>query len=398
MVAFAVGGGVLYFQQPTSQNPSIVREVKVDVPLRQVNEEVFDNNDNLFVLFLDGEEELTERQEDIKKLVSRLKAEPSMHRVTYYYNVRKEGDPAVPDGSGPAEEQGAASPVKCVMYKGQRKDVMRVSPDAVQVDAITEFFTAKTEKLKKEMRELVVARVSEDTFAEDVVEGSTIDRPILLQMYEDTCFLCFLMRPFINSIAKMFQEAGVPLRIKRLNIEKNDFPDRCPVARGTPTFVLFCGTEREGHKWDEFKPKELVERISTDFAQFLPDSVLDKMDEYQGLVSKRFQLFTQLVMWTIELNKLEAIITATPSGAGAGQPAEGGDEEENTFSSLVSEMMLKDMKRTDMLLENIEYLQNEIDDVEHDATLLGITLAERVMAGEKAEEDALRKGAGRWRR
>merc|ERR1719367_144586 len=112
------------------------------------------------------------------------------------------------------------------------------------------------------MKTLDVPLVSGNSFVEDVINESSPSRPVLVQIYEDTCFLCFLMRPFVHSLAGLFADHKVPLSLKRLNIEKNDFPDGCPVARGTPTFVLFRGAGVAPDKWEEFKPKELVEKVS----------------------------------------------------------------------------------------------------------------------------------------
>mmetsp|Transcript_59998 Transcript_59998/g.194530 ORF Transcript_59998/g.194530 Transcript_59998/m.194530 type:complete len:89 (-) Transcript_59998:81-347(-) len=47
----------------------------------------------------------------------------------------------------------------------------------------------------------------------------------------------------------------------------------------------------------------------------------------------------------------------------------------------------QDMRRTDLLLENLAYLQREVDEVEHDAALLGIMLAESVQKREKDEDE-----------
>lgn len=388
-----VGSGLLFFNQPELLGGP--KEITVQVPIKQVSEEVFDTSDNLFVIFLESAEELEARQADIEKVIRAAKAEPSLHRVAYYYNARKEGDPPIPQGDGPEPKEGTAPPLQCVLYKGQRKSVLRVPVEELDLEPIKAFFEVTVEKVSKELRELPVGRVSAATFSEDVLAGSSVAEPVLMQMYEDTCFLCFLMRPFINSLGVLLKEHKVPLRIKRLNIERNDFPDGCPVARGTPTFVLFCGSDFEPHKWDEFKPKELVERLSKDFAQFLPDSLLDTLDEYQGLVSKRFQLFTQLVLWTIELQKLESILSAATPGMPA---AEGSDEEESTFGAVVAEMMGKDMQRTDLLMENIEYLTKEIDEAEHDAVLLGVNLAEQVMLREMVDAEAAAAEAKKRRR
>merc|ERR1719343_1313406 len=124
------------------------------------------------------------------------------------------------------------------MYKGQRKTVLRIGAE-VPKDQIVEFYTPVSETLAEGVNSagMAVHRVSGTCFAEEVVAASSPTKLVLLQMYEDTCFLCFLMRPFVNSLAQLFASYSLPIVVKRLNIEKNDFPVGCPVARGTPTFV-----------------------------------------------------------------------------------------------------------------------------------------------------------------
>jgi len=275
------------------------------------------------------------------------------------------------------------------MYKGQRKAVLRMGGELPR-KKVLDFFSAVSEDLAESARKLGVPRVSGATFEQDVLADSR-ERPVLLQLYEDTCFLCFLMRPFVNSIAKLLEEQEVPLKIKRLNIERNDFPDYCPVARGTPTFVLFSGEAAD--KWEEFKPKELVEKLSAVYPQ-LPERTYAQMDELQGAVSRRFQLFTQLVMWTTELQKLEALVAESAPGAKRPPPpppplAEDGKEEEGGFQECLSETMAKDLRRTDCLPENLLHLQKEVDEVEHDAALMGAMLAEAIIRREQAEAQSL---------
>merc|ERR1712150_167119 len=355
---------------------------QVSVTMSRIDDEVFDTKDNLFVVFLDKAEDLTDRRQDIDRVVNALKAESTLHRLSFYYNVRKEGDPPLPNsGKTPCDGDTDKPPLRCAMYKGQRKQIIEVGPEVPTKDIVT-FYKALVEKKQASWDKLEVRKVSGDTFYEDVVVASSPGAPILVQLYEDTCFLCFLMRPFVNSVAKLLADNGVPLRIMRLNVEKNDFPDDCPVARGTPTFIVFRGEKDPGRKWEEFKPKDFVDRICKEYTS-LPQAVVDQMDEMQTLVSKRFQAFTQLVMWTIELQKLETTLMEA-SGTTKSSTEEDSSDEDSLFNTLISEMMSKDMKRTDLLYENLEYLQREVDEVEHDAVCMGIKLAELV---QKKEEE-----------
>jgi len=358
-------------------------ETEVDVEFQPVTEEVFDARDNLFVFFLDSAEELTERHNALQRIMRDLVREPSLKRVTFYYNVRKEGDPPLPDSGQEAE--GSVKPIRVVMYKGQRKNILQVG-DELPKQKVIDFYKPLSQDLAKTKAPEFVPMVSNSSFEKDVLKSTSPGRMTLVQMYEDTCFLCFLMRPFVNSVAALLADIKVPLAIKRLNIEQNDFPDDCPVARGTPTFVLFQGPgSAPPTKWEEFKPKEICEKLCQVFPD-LSDDVVQRLDDLQTAVSRRFQLFTQLVMWTMELEKLEALVTASASG-GAAPISKSEDSEFNTF---VAKMMAKDMKRLDGMQENLEYLQKEVDEVEHDAALMGAMLGESVLRREKAESAARR--------
>lgn len=381
-------------------------EEQVAVPIRPITDEVFDTEDNLVVFFVSSDEEVLSRRDDMQRVVKALENDAVFKRLSFYYNLRIEGDPALPaDGTDTAtQESGAIAtpPLRAVLYKGQRRHIIQIGTD-VPADQIRDFFVPVSQEIPKASRNLCVPFVSGLSFATDVLEASSLSRPVLVQLFEDTCFLCFLMRPFVNSVAELLAEHKAPLTIKRLNIEKNDFPDGCPVARGTPTFVLHQGATVPAAKWDEFKPKDFVEKLSNEFPN-MPEQVYKGMEEYQALVSSRFQLFTQLVMWTVELGKLEEVLSMsrprvlTAEGtAGGVRPdssldnGEADAKDDQAFNVIVSKMMSKDMQRTDNMTDNLEYLRGEVEEVEHDAVLMGAMVAEAVIRLEQSEEPS---GAG----
>lgn len=376
-------GGFTYW---VVYGPSVgVPQVSFDI--KPITDDIFDNTDNMFVFFLDDPEDVLNRKEDFTRVIKALASEESLSHLKYFYNIKDEKDPPVglPGAeAAPEGEAGQSAPMKCVMYRGQRKSVLTIDGEVAKQEVV-DFFKPVSEELSDELRALDIPRLNWASFTQEVIESSSPARPVLVQMYEDTCFLCFLMRPFINALGVLFKEHNVPLRIKRYNVERNDFPDGSPVVRGTPTFVFFVGKDAPGVKWDEFKPKDLAEKLSHEFPN-LPEGVLDRMEELQALVSRRFQLFTQLVMWTVELNKLVEKVS-TPIGTAV---APGGNDhmEDQDFNAVVQKMMTKDMARTDLIEENIAHLQREVDEVEHDAVLMGTMLAEAVIKREK-EEDAL---------
>ena len=344
------------------------KEIGIDI--KPITDEVFDNNDNLFVFYFDTVEDLKEKGEDLRRIMDALVKEPSLDKVKYYQNVRKEGDPVIPG-------EGADDTIRVVIYKGQRKKVLFIGGE-IPKQEILDFYKPISQDLSKLKAPKKVPMVSNASFEKDVLQGSARGRPmVLLQMFEDTCFLCFLMRPFVNSLGEFLEENKAPFVVKRINIEKNDFPEGCPVARGTPTFVLFRGPDVRAEKWEEFKPKDLCEKMVKVFPKLsVSDSAFDRLDELQSAVTRRFQLFTQLVMWTIELQKLEACLGDAPQGA---------SNEDNDFNSILQQLMARDMRRVDGMEENLAFLQKQVEEVEHDAVVLGIMLAKKVLACEEGE-------------
>jgi len=356
----------------------------VEIDIKPITDEVFDENDNLFVFYLDKAEDLAERRGDIQRVVRALVDEAALKKLKYYQNVRKEGDPPLPKAGEEETKEAGAAPLRIVMYKGQRKSILHVG-DEIPKQEVLDFFKPVSQDLGKVKAPKSVPLVSNESFRKDVLEDSQPGNPmVLLQMYEDTCFLCFLMRPFINSVGELLLENKAPFRLKRLNIEKNDFPDGCPVARGTPTFALFRGKDTAGEKWEEFKPKDLCEKIAKVFP--LSDSAFQKMDDLQAMVPRRFQLFTQLVMWSVELQKLESCIASA-----VGEVQSDASSEDTEFNSVLSRLMARDMRRIDGLPDSVSFLQHQVDEVEHDALAMSIMLGERVMAREKEEEALLER-------
>lgn len=379
--ALAAVGGLAWAVAPmfSSAQDSKSSEASSRATLLPVSDEIFDNQDNLFVFFLDQPEEVLGRRADIEQVMQRCLAESSLHHVRFFHNVRKDEDPPVPEVESSAETT-ARKPIKVVMYKGQRKTVINIG-DEVPIQKIIDFYMPVTEAINPSVnKKYAVPKVSNQSFVEDVINASSPEHWILLQLFEDTCFLCFLMRPFVNSVSILLAEQGMPFTIKRLNVEKNDFPDRCPVARGTPTFVLFRGSQFRPEKWEEFKPKDFIDKLRKELPP-MDESVYATMEEYQNLVSRRFQLFTQLVFWTVELQKLQALLCAV-----APQPERQAENDDTDFNTVVSQMMTVDMKRADGISDNLKHLQHEVEEVEHDAAIMGMMLAESIAKRETQQE------------
>ncbi|CAK9034235.1 unnamed protein product [Durusdinium trenchii] len=188
--AAAAGVGGLYLVCPPGD--------RYNIDIKPISDEVFNNHDNLFVFYFEKAEDLNERSEDFHRVISSLVQEPVLKKVTYYQNVRKDGDPALPGG-----EEREDKPLRVVMYKGQRKSVLLIG-DKIPKEEIVDFYKPVSQDLSKIKVPKKVPMVSNSSFHKDVLEASGPRKPmVLLQMFEDTCFLCFLMRPFVNSLAAL---------------------------------------------------------------------------------------------------------------------------------------------------------------------------------------------------
>ncbi|CAK9070022.1 unnamed protein product [Durusdinium trenchii] len=208
--AAAAGVGGLYLVCPPGD--------RYNIDIKPISDEVFNNHDNLFVFYFEKAEDLNERSEDFHRVISSLVQEPVLKKVTYYQNVRKDGDPALPGG-----EEREDKPLRVVMYKGQRKSVLLIG-DKIPKEEIVDFYKPVSQDLSKIKVPKKVPMVSNSSFHKDVLEASGPRKPmVLLQMFEDTCFLCFLMRPFVNSLGELLHEHKAPFVIKRFSPQSGGF-------------------------------------------------------------------------------------------------------------------------------------------------------------------------------
>ena len=132
---------------------------------------------------------------------------------------------------------------------------------------------------------------------------------------------------------------------------------------------------------------DFIEKLATTFPVSIRDETKQELLDLAEKVQVRFQMFTALVMWHLELQKMEdelsgecdidqLISRSSASGSGGGKKDDG-------FSAMVSLLMSADMQRTDGIEENLEFLQSEINDMEKDVCLMGMMLGRTVAEKEK---------------
>ncbi|GBE62307.1 thioredoxin [Babesia ovata] len=322
----------------------------------QIDEEGFDSSDNLVVVLLGSGRIRDYPKTQIEKLKSIVPA-----GVKICYTVKEGSDSSKP-------------PV--MLYKGTRKkfyatiDLSDKSQFENMASEMASFFKAVSQDFGALRQDPKIPEyVTHDTFREKVIKEATAKAPIVLQLYEDSCFLCFLMRPFINSINRHLQEIKSPVRLKRLNIERNDFPDGCPVTRATPTFVVYDG-HAQGSRWSEFRPKDFVAKL-VELAKLDEKSqiYLNKLTED---ISERFLLFGRWARWVAEAQIIqESVLTKAPV-----------DEEEVNTRALRM-LMDMDMDRTDDLETNLKVLRKEIISAEQDCIAVSEIMATEIIKQEK---------------
>ncbi|ORM40298.1 uncharacterized protein BXIN_2011 [Babesia sp. Xinjiang] len=326
------------------------------IPLEHIDENKFDSTDDVVVVLLASRRRAEYPKTQIDKLKSIL---PKGVKLCY---TIKQGV----DSNNP--------PV--MLYKGMRKQFYGSTNmlDQSQYDALksemAEFFKPLSQDYDTITHdENIPEYVTYDTFQEKVVSQATSKAPILLQLYEESCFLCFLMRPFINSVNRHLKEIKSPIRIKRLNIESNDFPKGCPVTRATPTFVMYDG-HTKGTRWSEFKPRDFVKKL-TEVAK-LDEKSKEYMEKLTEDVARRFMLFGRLAKW---ISKSQAIQETLLTKAKV--------KDDDVNSRVLNALIALDMTRTDDLETNLELLEKEIVFAEQDCIAVAQIMVSEIIKDEK---------------
>ncbi|OEH77709.1 thioredoxin-like protein [Cyclospora cayetanensis] len=365
-----------------------------------MRDELFDKTDDLVVLFLGGPSDAETRKLLIAKLRAHIgdaveqKLLPKT--ISLFYAFRNgESEGASKDSKAPA----------LMLYKGQRKKLSsainsevsskinsevssainsEVSSEALNargnlpanntstesVDAFLEayvlpqlhaFFSPQSEASQAAENELLTqkalpTRVTYNTFQTEVLDAAKGGDRVLLQLYEDGCFLCFLMRPFINSVSKLLKAYEVPLVLKRLNLNTNDFPPQCPVTRATPTFVLYAPDQDGFDRWNEFRPKDFVAKLKQVRASpcQMPLGPLKMgVRDFDGLASYQS----------------EGMVVDKAT-------------EDRRFEELVTLLMEEDMRRIDDLEESLQHLKREADGAQADCIALALMMGDELMRRE----------------
>lgn len=344
-----------------------------DVILRGVSDKVYDDTDNLLVFFVENSEDATRLGPKVRAFRAAL---PELTHVQFFFSEA----PASKDGN-------EADDVKYAFYKGHRR--LALTESEFSHAKAREFFapvyeTPPTGDEAEDRPIAPVPKVYGGSFGDTVLRKASAEHPIVVQIFEESCFLCFLMRPFMNSVTACLKRNQIPLDICKIDIEKNDFPDGLPVARGTPTFVAFRGGSA-GEKVPEFRPHEIVERLKQEVSGLAvsDDAKAAVTADFEQLIQRmgaRTSSVMQVTMWNAELLAIQSLSAATAKAA----VRRCWKTEDGMLNAVLSEVMAADMKRVDLLDENLAHLARECTEAEADVLYAAsTTLGDQVLALEQ---------------
>ena len=361
-------GNKYFFPVPQTHRPPVPAAPLVSLPL--MKDEDYETQDELCVFVLSSPEVREQLQPEISEIASEIRRRGLTWKL--YYSYPKE---VVTSDTPPA--------VQVVLYKGNRRDrkfLDKKFPINTLVDEFQQFMIPISKDLSanepaSEQQGGIPPEVTLKTFELEILESSK-KFPIILQVYEPGCFLCFLMRPLVNSVRSEILSENIKLEIKKFDLENNDFPasPEFPVVRATPTFLFYKGGRLE-ERWAEFRPSEVVEKIGN--LDMVPEKIGNLWNKFPILLSERFRLFSTMVMWRREADEAQQTLVS-----GNFQKFPTPSDDKDKFNAEISAAMAEDAERVDGLLENVEYLKKEVRNAELDAIAIAIQLAKRVVHGE----------------
>ncbi|KAK6589263.1 hypothetical protein RS030_213428 [Cryptosporidium xiaoi] len=269
---------------------------------------------------------------------------------------------------------------------------------------IMTFTGPRSEKTNHERTNMVID-ISSKNF--EKIFCHTDDRnPLLIMYYERNCFMCFLIRPFINTLAQKLEKLS-PIRFARANIDEIAINTGSLHISATPTFVMYYGKDKF-IKWNEYKPGEIIDLLFREIEDDNQNDIKKIYNELKGLEKKiytRFRLFGLVLTWKIYLVEMTTLLSSERSCNEVhiekfkelqeittkfleNLETDLSDETEQQNidnegewmknielkSSFIEEIFTKcifeDMERSDTLEENIDYMKRELKEIMVDYDIL----------------------------
>ncbi|KMZ95315.1 hypothetical protein PVMG_05182 [Plasmodium vivax Mauritania I] len=343
--------------------------------MKEISDDIFDKLDNI-VLFVLDKNKLGEEKKRIQKIKSEIE-KLNLKYINFLYTYHEE-----------------SKDYACYLYKGRRRRNItkeELSADTVK-DIFEPFFTPVSEdyeKVNEGNGGNFPVCVTHDTFEKErqahenapfppqIIEDSKRNE-ILLVLFENTCFLCFLYKPFINTLHKLFKENNIQLKLKKYNIEKNDYAPNMIVCRGTPTFLLYHKYGK-GNKLDEYKPNDIINKIDQIIKS--PKDIKEQMLEKAELIHARMHQFGYLTMWMTESKIIENMLIRRHV-----KDIPNSNDDDVVYNEILTSLIEEDIQRNDLIEDSLNYTKEKINAAEKSCFVAAMMMANELIDEEKKYE------------
>ncbi|GAB64803.1 thioredoxin [Plasmodium cynomolgi strain B] len=336
--------------------------------MKEISDDIFDKLDNI-VLFVLDKNKLREEKKRIQEIKSEIE-KLNLKHINYLYTYHEE-----------------SKDYACYLYKGRRR--RNITKEELSADTVKEifepFFTPVSEdyeKVNEGNKGNFPVCVTHDTFEKEIIEDSKRNE-ILLVLFENTCFLCFLYKPFINTLHKLFKENNIQLKLKKYNIEKNDYAPNMIICRGTPTFLLYHNGK--GNKLDEYKPNDIINKIDQIIKS--PKDIKEQMLEKAELIHTRMHQFGYLTMWMTESKIIENMLIRRHvkdiPNVWAVDNRENTNDDDVVYNEILTALIEEDTQRNDLIEDSLNYTKEKINAAEKSCFVAAMMMANELIDEEK---------------
>ncbi|SBT31249.1 thioredoxin, putative [Plasmodium ovale wallikeri] len=328
--------------------------------MKEISDENFDKLDNIVLFVLDKNKlnEEKKKVQDIKCEIEKLK----IKNLNYLYTYNEE-----------------SRDYACFLYKGRRRRNITkeelTSINSVK-DIFEPFFTPVSEdyeKINEGNNGNFPVCVTHDTFEKEIIEDSK-QNEIILVLFENTCFLCFLYKPFINTLHKLFKENQIQLKLKKYNIEKNDYAPNMIVCRGTPTFLFYHNGK--GNKLEEYKPNDIINKIDQIIKS--PKNIKEQMLAKVELIHARMHQFGYLTMWMTESKIIENMLIKRHI-----KDIPNNTDDDTIYNEVLTALIEEDIQRNDLIEDSLTYTKEKINEAEKSCFVVAMMMANELIDEEK---------------
>ncbi|GAW79319.1 thioredoxin [Plasmodium gonderi] len=327
--------------------------------MKEISDDIFDKLDNI-VLFVLDKNKLAEEKKKIQEIKTEIE-KLNIKNINFLYTHHEE-----------------SKDYACYLYKGRRR--RNITKDEFSVtsikDIVEPFFTPLSEdyeKVNEGNNDNFPVCVTHDTFEKEIIEDSKKNE-ILLVMFENTCFLCFLYKPFINTLHKLFKENNIELKLKKYNIEKNDYAPNMIICRGTPTFLHYHNGK--GKKLDEYKPNDLINKIDQIIKS--PQNIKEQMIAKAELIHARMHQFGYLTMWMTESKIIENMLIRRHI-----KDMPNNNDDDIVYNEILTALIEEDIQRNDLIEDSLDYTKEKIKAAEKSCFVAAMMMANELIDEEK---------------